>query len=55
MEKNEIINHLNNLPDFDPKTVSDSVYKKFDKKIILNNYEEFFKEIVKRKEVAEKH
>lgn len=53
--ENEFINHLNNLPDFDPKTVSDSVYKKFDKKIILNNYEEFFKEIVKRKEVAEKH
>ena len=45
----EFINHLNNLPTFDPKFVSDSVYKKFDKQIILNNYEEFFKEIVKRK------
>ncbi|MEP2279095.1 glycosyltransferase [Maribacter sp.] len=53
--EDEFINHLNNLPDFDPKIVSDSVYKKFDKKIILNNYEEFFKEIVKRKEVAEKY
>jgi len=45
----EYINHLNNLPSFNPKSVSESVYKKFDKKIILNNYEEFFKEIVKRK------
>tara|TARA_R110000868_G_scaffold184619_5_gene426257 strand:+ start:8298 stop:9374 length:1077 start_codon:yes stop_codon:yes gene_type:complete len=44
----EFIDRLNNLPHFDSKSVSDSVFKKFDKKIILNEYEEFFKEIVKK-------
>ena len=44
----EFIDRLNNLPTLDPNSVSESVYKKFDKKIILNKYEEFFKEIVKK-------
>ena len=45
----EFLERLNNLPNLDPKIVSESVYKKFDKAIILKKYENFFLEIVKKK------
>ncbi len=43
----EFLNCLNNLKTFDPVSVSQSVYEKFSKKIILNEYESFFKKILK--------
>lgn len=46
--EDEFLERLNNLPTFNPKSVSESVYKKFDKKIILSQYEQFFMEIVKK-------
>ncbi len=42
----EFLERLHDLPTLDPKTVSESVYKKFDKAIILEQYEQFFLEIV---------
>lgn len=42
----EFLHRLNNLPKLDPQLVSESVYKKFDKAIILKKYEYFFQEIV---------
>ena len=44
--EDEFLERLNNLTILDPKTVSESVYKKFDKNIILNKYEQFFSEII---------
>ncbi|SIS51161.1 Glycosyltransferase involved in cell wall bisynthesis [Zobellia uliginosa] len=45
----EYLQHLNNLEHFDPKTVSNSVYSKFDKSIILEDYKSFFLSITKSK------
>ncbi|MBQ4915646.1 glycosyltransferase [Maribacter sp. MMG018] len=45
----EFLDRLNNLPELDPKEVSQSVYNKFDKAIILKKYEDFFMEAVKNK------
>ncbi len=44
--EDEFLERLNKLPILDPKTVSESVYKKFDKNIILDKYEQFFSEII---------
>ncbi|UWX56100.1 glycosyltransferase [Maribacter litopenaei] len=41
----EFLYRLNHLPKLNPKSVSESVYKKFDKSIILKKYEDFFLEI----------
>lgn len=45
-DEEEFLYRLNHLPKFDPHLVSDSVYKKFDKAIILKKYEDFFLEII---------
>ncbi len=45
----EFLLRLNDLPELDPELVSESVYKKFDKTIILKEYEQFFMQIVKNK------
>lgn len=45
----EFLARLHNLPTLDPINVSASVYKKFDKAIILEKYEQFFMEIAKNK------
>lgn len=42
----EFLERLNNLPSFDPTSVSESVFKKFAKEIILNEYESFFLNII---------
>ncbi|MET7030260.1 glycosyltransferase [Sediminicola luteus] len=45
-DQEEFLDRLNNLEFFDPQKVSESVYKKFAKEIILNEYETFFQKIV---------
>ncbi|WP_047245787.1 glycosyltransferase [Maribacter thermophilus] len=39
---------LNNLPHFEPTLVSEAVYRKFDKSIILKQYEDFFQDLIKK-------
>lgn len=48
-DENEFLQHLNNLKRFDPNSVSNSVYSKFDKSIILEDYKSFFLNIMKSK------
>lgn len=48
-DEDDFLQRLNNLPNLDPKTVSESVFSKFDKKIILREYEEFFESIIRKK------
>ncbi|CAN0599723.1 unnamed protein product [Ectocarpus sp. 12 AP-2014] len=46
--EDEFLLRLNNLPNLNPKSVSESVYRKFGKDIILGQYEQFFMEIAKK-------
>ncbi|MBU3024411.1 glycosyltransferase [Zobellia galactanivorans] len=46
--EDEFLHYLLNLKPFDANTVSKTVYKKFDKNIVLNQYETFFMKALKK-------
>ncbi|WP_164674228.1 glycosyltransferase [Maribacter litoralis] len=47
-DEEDFLATLNKLPNFEPKSVSEAVYKKFDKAIILKQYQSFLQSLIKK-------